>query len=158
MAHTDAQKIHTHVTLRCMLKYRLRVGQTDRLTTTAYTALAHTTQQLQIYSTVIQNAVQNASKYNTSGKKGWCKFTQPQTHPCLWTTPSSCPQKITDAEQMPSCHWTYIAFQNETWREATRKTLPVTSTDQICKLVAHTDAQNIHTHVTLRTMLKYRSI
>jgi len=49
-----------------MLKYPSRVGQTDRLTTTAYTALAHTTQQLQKHSTSIHNAVQKPSKYNTS--------------------------------------------------------------------------------------------
>ena len=49
-----------------MLKYPSRVGQTDRLTTTAYTALAHTTQQLQKHSTSIHIAVQKPSKYNTS--------------------------------------------------------------------------------------------
>ena len=39
VAHTDTQKIQTHVT-PCMLKYRSVLGQTDSLTTTAYTALA----------------------------------------------------------------------------------------------------------------------
>ena len=116
-----------------MLKYPSRVGQTDRLTTTAYTALAHTTQQLQKHSTSIHNAVQKPSKYNTSNTT--------RTLAAVDSTATSAVRILIRDSGVEGDSAKHVTI------ELYKKRITV----------AHTDAQKIHTHVTLRCMLKYRS-
>ena len=110
-----------------MLKYPSRVGQTDRLTTTAYTALAHTTQQLQKHSTSIHIAVQKPSKCNTSNTT--------RTLAAVDSTATSAVRILIRDSGVEGDSAKHVTI------ELYKKRITV----------AHTDAQKIHTHVTLST-------